>query len=168
MLQYISADKSIQTGKIGQAKMIRIYRLEKLKNLVCKDALFAALYTDVKFLTGQLSAIEQVYAKTKDYANTIVSVKHVNHEISHIAINYTDENCPPQFKLEIVGTEGIVDYNSEKALSVYGSTPFDKNCCVDYSSYSVFMKDDNDQTVMDVISMIERSIINKKPVRRGV
>ena len=108
----------IESDRIGSCRMARIYRGLAVENVSRKDALASVLYDDMEFILDILGDVDRVYAKSVDFYNTIVIMKHENKSLSHISVNLYDEHVLETFRLEVAGTKGLIEYDSDKESTI--------------------------------------------------
>lgn len=118
---YDNADDVLSSGKIGEAKVIRIFKTETVEKTKKCDALKATLLGDLRFIKKHQGAIKEMHAKSVgDYRSTIVIIKHENKTLSHLAVNLSEEaNVNETFRLEVAGNDGLFEYDSDKSVPIY-------------------------------------------------
>lgn len=115
-----NADGILSAGKIGEAKVIRIFRTQAAKKENKRDALRSALVQDIQFLTRHQGEIEKFSGKSRgEWGSSIIIMKHKNKSLSHIAVNlYEDMEIGETFRLEVAGKDGLIEYDSDKSRPV--------------------------------------------------
>ena len=130
--EYISAKKVIESGSIGVPVMVRAYRggihpgrirdwYAQIEN--SGGAIQDTMIHDIDFLKWCFGPVKDVYVKgntfklLKNLEYDLVSMEFNNGVIAHLTVDWArPEGGRFATRLEVVGTKGIVEYNSDESI----------------------------------------------------
>ncbi|MCL2320818.1 MAG: hypothetical protein FWC47_01780 [Oscillospiraceae bacterium] len=144
----------INSDAIGEPKMIRIYRGLALENISKKDALSLILYEDIGFIIDILGNVDKVFARSFHLYNTIIILKHENKSLSHISVNFYDEPALETFRLEIAGTKGLTEYDSDKESTILYHRK--QNISLKESTFNDINRKDVQNVILKIFDAIEK------------
>ncbi len=161
---YEVIENILKQDKIGKPKMIRIYKSLAIRGVSKKEAISFILYEDIKFILDTLLDVENIYAKTVDFYNTIIILKHKNKSLSHISLHLYDEKVKETFRLEIAGTKGLTEFDSDKSSPIFYNFKQDtkiKDFNTDFHEEEQYMKKSNRIDVLEIIKKIQSLEVTK-------
>ncbi len=132
--EYENAKKIVESGDIGRPVMVRAYRGGEHPgrarewyedNNISGGAIHDMAIHDIDFLMHCFGDVKEVYAKGNAYRHEryneydVVMLEFKNGVMAHFEADWSKpEGAPFATKLEIVGTEGIYESNSEDSIPV--------------------------------------------------
>lgn len=133
--EYVSAKNNIENGVIGKPVMVRTYRggvhparVREWYGIVEQSggAVQDTLIHDIDFLKSCFGAVKDVFAKGNLYKRTkyleydLVTMEFENGVLAHLIVDWArPENGHFSTRLEIVGTEGIMEYNMDDSMPLH-------------------------------------------------
>lgn len=147
---YNSIIKVANNNTLGDIKSIRIFKLFALEEKISKDVLSSVLQEDVDFAIKILGKPLEILCETVNFEKSIIILKHENSKTTHISLNLFDKPIKTNFKIEVVGDSGILEYDSSKNQSIVLSGKNEKNIV----SLDIFNVEDYGDEVKTTIEKI--------------
>lgn len=158
---YENADGVLASGQIGDAKVIRVFKTETVNGMKKSDALRVTLHGDLKFLQKHQGSVSQIHARAVDECRSaIIILKHENKTLSHLAVNlWEDGEINETFRLEVAGKDGLLEYDSDKAVPVYfGGGLHNAEKKSDHNAMRDALEQESDQAVLQTLDKIMKII----------
>ncbi|MFV0503399.1 MAG: hypothetical protein ACK5LT_05465 [Lachnospirales bacterium] len=114
---YNAIMESVNGEALGDVKSIRIFKVIALEE-VNRNALLLVLQEDINFALQILGEPEEILCQSVNLEKSIIILKHRECKTTHISVNLFKEEIKPNFKVEVVGDMGMLDYDSSKNTPV--------------------------------------------------
>ncbi|MFV0520243.1 MAG: hypothetical protein ACK5LY_08200 [Lachnospirales bacterium] len=151
---YTAIHNKVKSEELGDIKAIRIFKLVGLEEKITFEVLKEVLKEDVDFAIKVLGVPTKILSKTVNYEKSIIILEHTNKKTTHISINLYNKEIFGNFKIEVVGSKGILEYDSAKNSPIVLSDGNNKNI----TSIENLEKINYDEKVYSVLEDIFKSL----------
>ncbi len=116
---YTSIYNNISEETFQEVKAIRILKLNSVEEQITKDVLGKFIIEDIDFVLKVMGGVNKIIAKTVNFEKSIIILEHSKKRTTHLSVNLYNKPIQENFKIEVVGEKGILEYDKSKGTPIF-------------------------------------------------
>ncbi len=116
---YNSIYKVVSNETFQEVKAIRIFKLFSIDEKITKEVLAKAIIEDIDFVVKVMGGATKILANTVNHEKSIIILEHSKKRTTHLSVNLYNKPLQENFKIEVVGESGILEYDNSKGSPIF-------------------------------------------------